>query len=85
MKLNKLQRARHRDAAKELIERLESRFGSAPPTKPQDRLNDSLYERVGACKQQLAHTLCDGELVRLNLELAELFYRSNNADKRKRP
>lgn len=81
MKLNKLQRERHRDAAKELIERLEHRFISAPPTKPQDRLS----ERVGACKQQLGHNLRDSELVRLNLELAELFYRSNNADKRKRP
>ncbi len=80
MKLSKLQREKHRDAAKELIARLEHRLVSAPPAKPHDRLS----ERVGVCKQQLGHNLRDGELIKLNLELAELFYRSNNADKRKR-
>ena len=82
MKLSKLQREKHRDAAKGLIERLEHRLVSAPPAKPHEF---RLSERVGACRQQLGHTLRDGELVRLNLELAELFYRSNNAEKRKRP
>ena len=82
MKLSKLQREKHRDAARELIERLEHRLISAPPAKPHEH---RLFERVGACKQQLSHSLRDGELVKLNLELAELFYRSNNADKRKRP
>ena len=80
MRLSKLQREKHRDAARELIERLEHRLTSAPP-KPYDKLS----ERVGACKQQLSHRLRDGELVSLNLELAELFYRSNNAEKRRRP
>ncbi len=81
MKLNKLQREKHRDAAKELIERLEHRLIIASPAKP----NAGLSERVGACKEQLDHRLRDAELVKLNLELAELFYKSNNADKRKRP
>ena len=82
MKLNKDQREKHRDAARELIARLEHRLVAAPPAKPHEF---RLSERVGACKQQLGHRLRDGELVSLNLELAELFYRSNNADKRKRP
>ena len=82
MKLSKLQREKHRDAARELIERLERCLVSAPPAKPHEH---RLVERVGACKQKLSHSLRDGDLVKLNLELAELFYRSNNADKRKRP
>ena len=81
MKLNKAQREKHRDAARELIARLEHRLVSASPAKP----NGGLSERVGACKQQLDHRLRDRELVKLNLELAELFYKNNNADKRKRP
>lgn len=81
MKLNKVQRQQHKDAAKGLIERLEHRLTTAPPAKPNDRLS----ERVGACKRQLGQNLRDGDLVKLNLELAEIFYRSNNAEKRKRP
>lgn len=82
MKLSSIQREKHRNAAKELIERLEHRLASTPPVKPHE---SRFVERVGACKQQLNHSLRDGDLINLNLELAELFYRSNNADKRKRP
>ena len=81
MKLSKLQRERHRGAALELIERLERRLSGSAPTKlrgPQA----GLAERVGAFRQRLGGSLRDRDLVQLNLELSELFYRSNNADKR---
>ncbi len=82
MKLSKMQREQHRGAARELIERLERRLCDHPPTKT--HLNETLLERVDVCKQQLGSGLRDRELLKLNLELADIFYRSNNADKRKR-
>lgn len=82
MKLNKMQREQHRGAARELIERLERRLCDHPPSKM--HLSKTLLERVGACKQQLGSGLRDRELLKLNLELADIFYRSNNADKRRR-
>ena len=83
MKLSKSQREQHRGAARELIERLERRLNDRPPAKA--RTNEKmLAERIGVCKQQLSEGLHDRDLVRLNLELADLFYRSNNADKRRR-
>ncbi len=82
MKLSKMQREQHQGAARELIERLERRLCDRPPGKT--HLNETLLERVGACKQQLGGGLRDRELLKLNLELADIFYRSNNADKRRR-
>lgn len=82
MKLSKIQREQHRGAARELIERLERRLGDNPPIKAP--MHERLTERLGACKQQLGSGLRDRDLVALNLELADLFYRSNNADKRRR-
>ena len=81
MKLSKVQRERHRGAALELIERLEGRLAGSAPTKlrgPQA----GLAEQVGAFRRRLGGSLRDQDLVQLNLELSELFYRSNNADKR---
>ncbi len=85
MKLSKMQREQHRGAATDLIERLERRLTTVPPAKLRNPHEKVLAERVGACKQQLGHDLRDRDLVQLNLELADIFYRSNNADKRKRP
>lgn len=83
MKLSKMQREQHRGAARDLIERLERRLNDRPPAKAHSN-EKILVERVGACKQQLSNTLCDRDLLELNLELADLFYRSRNADTRKR-
>lgn len=84
VKLNKLQREQHKGAAAELIERLEHRLTAAQPGKgrPHDRL---LAERLGTCKQRLVRNPCDRDLMHISLELADLFYNSNNADKRRRP
>ena len=82
MKLSKVQREQHRGAARELIERLEHRLSDNPPTKA--HAYDLLTERLGAYKRQLGSGLRDRDLLELNLELADLFYRSNNADKRRR-
>ncbi len=82
MKLSKMQREQHRGAARELIERLERRLCDHPPSKT--HLSETLLERVDVCKQQLGSGLRDRELLKLNLELADIFYRSNNADKRRR-
>lgn len=84
MKLSKMQREQHRGAAADLIERLERRLTTVPPAKLRNPHEKFLAERVGACKQRLGHDLRDHDLVQLNLELADIFYRSNNADKRKR-
>jgi len=85
MKLSKVQREQHRGAAYGLIERLERRLTTGHPARPRDPHDLLLAERVGACKERLARGLRDRDLLRLNLELADLFYRSNNADKRRRP
>lgn len=85
MKLSKLERERHHGAAAELIERLEQRLASLPPTRQKNAQDAVVAERLGFCKRQLADGLRDRELMQLNLELADLFYRSNNADKRKKP
>lgn len=84
MKLSRLQREQHRGAAAELITRLEHRLTAAQPGRgrPHDRL---LAERLGVYKERLVRDPCDRDLMRINLELADLFYTSNNADKRKRP
>lgn len=84
MKLSKLERERHHGAAVDLIARLEQRLASGPPAKHKSPQDVFVAERVGQCKQQLAAGLKDRELMQLNLELADLFYRSNNADKRRR-
>ncbi len=81
MKLSKMQREQHRGAARDLVERLERRLSDRPPAKAH---TSELAQRLGACKQQLGDRLCDHDLLKLNLELADLFYRSNNADKRRR-
>lgn len=83
-KLNKHERERHHGAATELIERLERRLALAQPLK-RSAHEAFVAERVGACRRKLEAGLRDGELMQLNLELADLFYRSNIADKRKRP
>ena len=83
MKFSKTQREQHQGAARELIERLERRLCDHPPSKT--HLGETLLERVDVCKQQLGSSgLRDRELLKLNLELADIFYRSNNADKRRR-
>jgi hypothetical protein len=84
MKLSKAQRESHRHAARELIERLERRLSDAQPAKARNPHDKLLVERIGACKQRLGHELRDRDLMTLNLELADIFYRSSNADKRKR-
>ncbi len=84
MKLNKKQREQHRGAASELIERLERRLASAQPIKHKNAQEMLVAERLGRCKAQLAASLRDRDLMRINLELADIFYRSNNADKRRR-
>lgn len=84
-RLNKHERERHQGAATELIERLEHRLAAGQLAKHKNAHERLLAERVGACRKQLEAGLRDSDLMRLNLELADLFYRSNNADKRKRP
>lgn len=81
MRLSKLQRERHKGAALELIERLEHRL-TAPPSKGRSLQTVGLAERVGLYRQRLGLNLRDEDLMQLNLELSDLFYRSNNADKR---
>lgn len=88
MKLSKAQREQHRGAAQELITQLERRLCT-----PQAG-NRNLYRRepqrqhiaecVGAYKAKLEANPRDPELLRINLELAELFYRTCNASKRGR-
>ena len=85
MKLSKAQREQHRSAARDLIERLERRLNGAQPAKLRNPHDKVLVERVGACKEQLGSNLPDRELMKLNQDLADIFYRSNNADKRRRP
>ena len=82
MKFSKLQRERHKGAALELIERLEHRSTAAAPGKGRGLQPAGLAERVGLYRQRLGHNLRDKDLLQLNLELSDLFYRSNNADKR---
>lgn len=82
MKLSKVQRERHRGAALSLIERLEHRLTASAPSKIRGLHTAGLAERVGLYRQQLGRPLRDKDLIQLNLELSELFYRSNNADKR---
>lgn len=81
VKLSKLERERHQGAAHDLIARLEKRLATVQPKR--NTPDAFVAERVGACKKQLESGLRDGDLMQLNLELAALFYRSNNADKRK--
>lgn len=83
MKLSKSQREQHRGAATNLVERLERRLTAVLLTKRRPH-EQFLAERVGACKKRLEDDLRDRDLLRINLELADLFYYSNNADKRKR-
>lgn len=85
MRLSKGQREQHRGAAYGLIERLERRLSAGHPARPGNPYDLMLAERVGVCRERLARGLRDHDLLRLNLELADLFYRSNNADKRRRP
>ena len=81
MKLSKIQRERHKGAALEMLERLEHRLTAAAPGKNRGS-QMGLAERVGLYRQRLGHSLRDKDLLQLNLELSDLFYRSNNADKR---
>ena len=81
MKLSKLQRERHKGAALEMLERLEHRLTASAPGKSHSP-QTGLAERVGLYRQRLGHNLRDKDLLQLNLELSDLFYRSNNADKR---
>lgn len=82
MKLSKLQRERHKGAALEMLERLERRVTDLAPGKGRGLQTAGLAERVGLYRQRLGHDLRDKDLLQLNLELSDLFYRSNNADKR---
>ncbi len=84
MKLSKLERERHHGAATDLIARLEQRLAAVPPGRQRSAQDALVAERVGRCKEQLEAGLKDRELMQLNLELADLFYRSNNAEKRRK-
>ncbi|ADI15035.1 hypothetical protein [Truepera radiovictrix] len=79
MKLSKAQRERHRGAAQALIAQLERRLGGPNAAR---RDSQRLAECVGAYKAKLEADLRDRDLVRLNLELADLYYRACNASKR---
>ncbi len=91
MKLSKVQREQHRGAAQELIARLETRLSAAPPLRNRaasgrhPHEGERIAECVGAYKTKLESNPRDGELLRINLELADLFYRTCNASKRGRP
>ena len=82
MKLSKLQRESHKGAALAMLERLERRLTAAAPGKSRGPQTTGLAERVGLYRQRLGHSLRDKDLLQRNLELSDLFYRSNNADKR---
>lgn len=82
MKLSKIQRESHKGAALAMLERLEHRLTAAAPGKGRAPQTTGLAERVGLYRQRLGHNLRDKDLLQLNLELSDLFYRSNNADKR---
>lgn len=80
MRLSKHQREQHKGAAHDLIERIEDRL---QPSTRQRRYgaNDpaSIAQKVDACKVRLHGNPKDKELVNINLELADLFYLTNNA------
>ncbi len=82
MKLSKIQRESHQGAALAMLERLERRLTASAPGKSRVPQTIGLAERVGLYRQRLGHNLRDKDLLQLNLELSDLFYRSNNADKR---
>ncbi len=81
MKLSKVQRESHKGAALAMLERLEHRLTGSAPGKGRSP-QTGFAERVGLYRQRLGHDLRDKDLLQLNLELSDLFYRSNNADKR---
>ena len=82
MKLSKIQRESHQGAALAMLERLERHLTAAAPGKGRGLQAVGFAERVGLYRQRLGHNLRDKDLLQLNLELSDLFYRSNNADKR---
>lgn len=88
MKLSKEQREQHSGAARDLIVRLEARLSASPPARSRAVYGRHLHEgqRIAECvsayKAQLESNPRDGELLRINLELADLFYRTCNASKR---
>lgn len=83
VKLNKSQRLQHLGAASDLIHKIERQLDAKQVNKPRS-IDQKVAQRVDVVKQQLLERLPDKDLLELNQELAELFYRSNNVDKRRK-
>ena len=81
MRLSKRQREQHEGAARNLIHRIEDRLQPFAQKQPTSTNPERISEKINVCKERLRRSPKDKDLLDINLELADMFYLTNNATK----
>ena len=81
MRLSKRQREQHKGVAQDLILRIEDRLQPFAQKQRTSTNPERISEKINICKERLRRSPKDKDLLDINLELADMFYLTNNATK----